>query len=150
MQIIAEKISVFCSVECMTCLHEFLSFIQDSIPEKSREGLTALAAGMITEQSTHEKRHRFQFKVVRDLHPTLQNESEESGRLVVQLGKALLRNSYVSEFHDELNQMFEFAKMEPEKFMMVTLIGECIARPCCDNHPRNRQMACQNACEDHV
>jgi hypothetical protein len=109
-------------------LHEFLSFIQDSIPEKSREDLTALAAGMITDQSTHEKRHRFLFKVVRDLHPTLQNESEESGRLVVQLGKALLRNSYVSEFHDELNRMFEFAKMEPEKFMMVMLIGECVAR----------------------
>ena len=109
-------------------LHEFLSFIQDSIPEKSREDLTALAAGMITDQSTHEKRHRFQFKVVRDLHPCLHNESEDSGGLVVQLGKDLLRNSYVSEFHDELNRMFEFAKMEPEKFMMVTLIGECVAR----------------------
>lgn len=108
-------------------LQEVLDIVQDLIPERSRIDLSVLAAGLITDQDTNCKRHRFQFKVIRDLY-SLRDATEGSDYLAVQLGKALLRNTYDGDVKLQIDETFKSALESPDKYMMVTLFGECLAK----------------------
>ena len=107
-------------------LQEVLEVNQGEVPKKSSDALSKLASGFINEADTNVKRHRFNFKVVRDVNACLQSDANESEKMVVQLGKALLKNTFKGDVKKHVEEMFESAMEVADKYMMVTLFGEYI------------------------
>lgn len=109
-------------------LQDIVDLIKDSIPEEKKRDLTIVASGMIKDQTTNASRHRFEFKVIKDLNSVLTPQNGEE-HLIVSLGKVLLNNTYNDKNDQEhIEDIFKLALSVPNKYIMVTLIGEAIAK----------------------
>ena len=108
-------------------LKDVVELIQDKIPEQSKIDLTILASGLVKDQVTNTVRHRFEFKVCKDLNSIVKGQ-DGAEHSIVTLGKLLLNNTYKDkDDQEQIEKIFKLALSVPEKYMMVTLIGEAIA-----------------------
>ncbi len=55
-------------------LKDLVELIQDRIPEQSKIDLTILASGLVKDQVINTVRHRFEFKVCKDLNSIVKGQ----------------------------------------------------------------------------